>query len=141
MSYRRSVFVLACLALAGCATPLERCINDATRDLRVIDGLIGEAQGNLARGYAIDQVQVPRTVYVECLLPPIGPAVDASGQPVPPRKGICPETVFDTVSRPRSIDLGAERQKLESMIAKRRQIERTAERAVAACRASFPEDG
>jgi hypothetical protein len=141
MPIRRSVFVLACLALAGCATPLERCINDATRDLRVIDGLIGEAQGNLARGYAIDQVQVPRTVYVECLLPPIGPVVDASGQPVPPRKGICPETVFDTVYRPRSIDLAAERQKLDGMLAKRRQIDRTAERAVAACRANFPEEG
>jgi hypothetical protein len=141
MPYRHFALVLVGLALAGCATPLERCINDASRDLRVIDNLIREAQGNLARGYALDEVQVPRTVYVECLLPPIGPTVDASGQPVPPRKGICPETVFDTVSRPRSIDLAAERQKLDSMLAKRRQLERTTERAVAACRANFPEEG
>ena len=46
----------ALAALAGCGTPQEQCINRNTRDLRVVDRLIVETEGNLQRGYALETV-------------------------------------------------------------------------------------
>ena len=45
--------ILALLLLAACATPLERCIASATKELRVVSGLIASTQANINRGYAI----------------------------------------------------------------------------------------
>ena len=39
------------LALGACATPRERCVDQASHDLRVVDGLIAQLQTNIARGY------------------------------------------------------------------------------------------
>ncbi len=33
---RRALFMLPASALTACATPREACINDATRDVRII---------------------------------------------------------------------------------------------------------
>ena len=58
---RPALMILPFLALAACATPREQCIGQATRDLRVLNSLIAETQGNLARGYAIEEQQEVRT--------------------------------------------------------------------------------
>ena len=49
---------LALAALAACGTPQEQCINRNTRDLRTVDRLIAEAEGNLQRGYAYETITV-----------------------------------------------------------------------------------
>ena len=41
--------------LAACGTPQEQCIAYGTRDLRTVDKLIVETEGNLTRGYALEE--------------------------------------------------------------------------------------
>jgi hypothetical protein len=133
----RCTLALAALALlAGCGTPQERCIARETRDLRILDRLIAETEGNIARGYALEEVTVWRDHVTTCLVaqPP-----NSDGTPNPPVLQLCERERAETVTRPRAIDLNAERAKLSSMRDRRRDLARAAERAVAACRASFPE--
>src|SRR5690606_21382542 len=47
----RLPLVALVLMIAACGTPQERCIDDATRELRRIDGLIADTEAALARGY------------------------------------------------------------------------------------------
>ena len=58
---------IALLALAGCGTPQEQCINRNTRDLRTVDRLIVETQGNLQRGYALETVTRYEDFWDTCL--------------------------------------------------------------------------
>ncbi|TMV82997.1 hypothetical protein FGG78_23385 [Thioclava sp. BHET1] len=39
------------LALGACASPRAQCVDQASHDLRVVDGLIAQLQTNIARGY------------------------------------------------------------------------------------------
>lgn len=128
--------LLACLLLAACATPQEQCINRETRDLRTLDRLIAETDGNIRRGFALEEYTVDITVAGTCRE---DRGTDASGAPLPPAFVPCFVEREVTRTRPRAIDLNAERAKLASMQAKRRDLARAAERAVAQCRAQFPE--
>ncbi|QYK41382.1 MAG: hypothetical protein KF887_18770 [Paracoccaceae bacterium] len=124
------------LALAACATPQEACIARETRDLRVLDRLIAETEGNLARGYAIEEYTVDITVMGTCLE---GGGKDETGATLPPIAVSCFQDREVTRTRPKAIDLNAERQKLSSMQAKRAERARAAAPAVASCRAQYPE--
>jgi hypothetical protein len=125
-----------CLLLMGCATPQEACIAGATRDLRILDGLIAGTEANLRRGYAIETVAVPDTVWTVCRQrgPLRGEDVEGAGS----GPAFCFEDVVRQVDQPRAIDLGAERAKLASMRVKRAELARAAGPAVAACRAQHP---
>jgi hypothetical protein len=116
--------------LAACGTPQERCIAEGTRDLRTLDRLIAETEGNIARGYAWEDRVVTRPRWIAC-----------EGQPrlagEPPR--LCLEEVAETERRPAAIDLAAERAKLAGMRDKRRELARAAERLAARCAAEFPQ--
>lgn len=113
------------LALAACATPQERCIRDATRDLRTVNALIAESEATLARGYAI--VEEQRLVHVG-----FGYCIGGRG-----RVGyrFCGETYPTTVRRPAAVDLDAERRKLAGLRGKAEELERAAGPAVAQCQA------
>jgi hypothetical protein len=128
---RPALPLAALLALVSCATPQQACINRETRDLRTLDRLIAETQGNIARGFAIEEYTVDITVVGTCLESP-GP-----GQPAVAVSCFREREV--TRTRPRAIDLNAERAKLASMQAKRAELARAAAPAVASCRAQFPE--
>ena len=53
----RAILILATLALlAGCASSQDRCVRSATRDLRTIDALIQETEGNIARAVAGERI-------------------------------------------------------------------------------------
>jgi hypothetical protein len=78
------------LALVACGTPQEQCIARETRDLRVVERLITETQGNLQRGYALEEVFVERSVWVDCT-----PRV-AEGEPAP-KPQVCLDEVTDVV--------------------------------------------
>jgi hypothetical protein len=120
-------------ALATCGTPQEQCIARETRDLRVVERLIAETEGNLQRGYALEEVVIERTVWVDCT-----PRVK-KGDPAPERK-LCLDDESETITRPKAIDLAAEQRTLDSLLVKRRDLQRGAERVIAACKAAYPEE-
>jgi hypothetical protein len=132
-------FALCALLLAtGCATPYESCVAAATRDLRVLDGLIAQSEATLARGYAIDRVQVFEARWERCLEPPT-PATDAEGKPLPMVETLCLENVPVTREQPRAVDLEAERRLLGQLRDKRADLAARAEREIARCRTLHPE--
>ena len=120
-------------ALFACGTPQEQCIARETRDLRVVDRLIEETQGNLQRGYALEEITIERTVWVDCT-----PQVK-KGDPKPEPK-LCLDEVSDTITRPKAIDLAAEQRTLDSLLVKRRDLARAAERVISACKEAYPEE-
>ncbi|MFM7333432.1 MAG: hypothetical protein ACKO1H_03310 [Tabrizicola sp.] len=125
--------ILALGGLAACGTPQEQCINRNTRDLRTVDQLIAETQGNLGRGYAFETVTVYEDEWVYCPQAPV-----AEGQPTPPPR-LCLDERPVTEKRPKAIDLNAEARKLDSLQAKRRDLARQAEGVIAQCKAQYPE--
>lgn len=133
---RRRAGLLMMLLLAACGTPQEQCIQRETRDLRTLDRLIAETEANIARGYALVEVQtvdlVPDICYRHGVRYPDG----RHGRAVPYS---CFSREIDTELRPRAIDLNVEKAKLASMREKRRSLARQAEAAAAQCRAIYPE--
>lgn len=127
---RPALMILPFLVLAACATPREQCIGQATRDLRVLNSLITETQGNLARGYAIDEQQEVRTIRKTCR------SENSDGTTFRYR---CDETETFTTRRPVAIDLNVERAKLESQLERRSQQQAAADQAVLQCIAIHPE--
>lgn len=127
---------LTLLLLAACGTPQEQCIARNTRDLRTVDRLIAESEGNLKRGYALEKRTERYRTFEPCLLPS---PPDAEGNPQPPRRAMCPDTETRTYTVPKSIDLDLEARKLAQLQEKRRQLLRAAEPVIAQCRAQYPE--
>lgn len=119
--------------LAACGTPQEQCIRLGTRDLIVLDRLIGETRATLARGYALEEVEVDNWVWVICGPPPM-----VNGQAVGPAER-CFENVPRLELRPRAVNLAEERAKLASMEDKRRDLARAAQPVIAQCKAKYPE--
>ena len=128
-----------CLALAACGTPQEQCIARETRDLRVVDRLMAEAEGNLKRGYAYEDVVISNTVWVQCQPLPVPTPVDGTTPPEPPQPRLCLEDRDHTITRPVAIDLAAEQTKLSGLKAKRKQLSIAGDRSIAACRKAYPE--
>jgi hypothetical protein len=127
---RPALILLPFLALAACATPREQCISDATRDLRVMNALVAETQGNLARGYALVEQQEIRTIRRTCR----GENRDGSTFRYP-----CDETQTFTTNRPVAIDLNAERAKLNSLVERRAQEQARSDQIVLQCISIHPE--
>jgi hypothetical protein len=128
-----------CLALVACGTPQEQCIARETRDLRIVNRLIAETEGNLQRGYAFEEITISRPVWVQCYPVAARPPVDGKPAPPPATPRLCLDDEEETVTRPKAIDLGAEQSKLDGLKAKRKQLSAAADRSVAACRKAYPE--
>lgn len=129
----RPILLSALLILVACGTPQEQCINRNTRDMRVMEKLIAETQGNIARGFAIEEYTVLVPVWQRCAAPAAAP-----GQPAAPSY-FCFEPEPQTRTRPKAIDLKAESAKLESLLERRDQMARAAEPIIAQCKAQYPE--
>jgi hypothetical protein len=123
----------ALLLLAACGTPQEQCINRNTRDLRTVDRLIAETQGNLDRGYAYETITVYEDYWTWCEAYPV-----PDGQPQPPPR-MCLEERSTTQQRAKAIDLNEEARKLDSLKVKRKELARKAEAVIAQCKAEYPE--
>lgn len=115
------------ILLAGCATPLQKCLNTANQDLRALDHLIATTQGNIDRGYAIETERVPTTYFDWCYFG------HHHGHAY-----LCRQTSYDTRRKPVSIDIGQERRKLQDLKAARLQTAPRARRATAQCQAQYP---
>ncbi|MFP4275488.1 MAG: hypothetical protein ACLFRU_10730 [Paracoccaceae bacterium] len=122
---RPLLLLLALVTLSACSAR-DLCISRATQDLRVMEGLIAETRATIARGYAIEERTVPAEELRICH--------DSEGKERP-----CWVTVPRLERKPVSVDLAAERRKLDSMRAKRDALAREAEAAMRACRAAYPE--
>lgn len=121
------------LLLFACGTPQEQCINRGTRDLRTVDRLIAETEGNLKRGYAIETITEYDVAWDTCLT-----SVTVDDQTLlKPRP--CLKERPRTVERPKAIDLNAEAAKLESLKSKRNELALAAEAVIAQCKAQYPE--
>jgi hypothetical protein len=59
--------ILGLALLTACGTPQEQCVARNTRDLRTVDKLIAEVQGNLARGYALRETRARRWLWKACV--------------------------------------------------------------------------
>lgn len=121
--------------LAACGTPQQQCIRTNTQDLRTVEKLIAEAQGNLDRGYALQRYQVTVPDWEPCVryLP------GRKGEPPRPVQTTCRGWDTETRTRPQSIDLAQEAKKLKQLQAKRRELAKRAESAVAQCQRLYPE--
>ena len=128
-----ALIFLPLVLLAACGTPQEQCINRNTRDLRTVDRLIAETQGNLDRGYAFETITVYEDYWTSCPVPPV-----AEGEPAPPPR-MCLDERPVTEQRAKAIDLNAEARKLDSLKVKRRDLARKAEDVIAQCKAQYPE--
>lgn len=124
--------LFALLILAACGTPQEQCISANTRDLQVVDRLIRDTEGNLARGYGFETVTEYEPEWVDCTPRP------TKANPEPARE-MCFDRVPVTVRKEVALDLNAEAAKLKSLKAKRAGLARAAESVIAQCKAKFPE--
>lgn len=124
---------LTLAALAACGTPQEQCISRNTRDLRTVDRLIAEAEGNLDRGYAFETVTVYEDYWTYCEQPR-----PPEGEPIPPPR-LCLDERPVTVERAKAIDLQDEARKLAGLKEKRKELARRAEAVIAQCKAEYPE--
>lgn len=131
---KRLVLISALALLAGCGTPQERCIAAATRDLRVVDRLIVETQGNLNRGYALVEVERTTERWVICR-----PGRPATATEPARRPEMCIQEYDYTVTEPRAINLADERVKLAELQKKRISLEKASRPAVASCKLAHPE--
>lgn len=119
--------------LAACGTPQEQCIARNTRDLRTVDRLITETEGNLQRGFALETVTRFEDYWGTCIeRGTVGGELVALTRP-------CLQERSFTEQRPKAIDLNAEARKLESLKAKRGDLARDAKPVIAQCKAEFPE--
>lgn len=134
---RAPIFGLSLILLAACGTPQEQCIARGTRDLRTVEKLIAESEGNLKRGYAYQEKIVRFPVFKPCVLP--APPVTEGTPPPPPQVTTCRDTEEQVIRQPVAIDLEAEARKLRQLQDKRKTLLREAEAVAAACRAEFLE--
>lgn len=126
----RSALLLS-LVLASCGTPQQRCIRNATEELRTLDLLIAETRANLGRGFGYEEQEVIRYQYGFC-----GYYRGDDGHRYPNR---CFEPYTDTVSRPVAIDPEVETRKLAGLQSRRAVLVARAAAEVAACRQRFAE--
>ena len=102
-----------------------------THDQIVVDRLITETEGNLARGYAYADVVVTTPEFVDCTPEPTKDNPN-------PGTVTCFDNVAETVTKPVAIDLHAEAAKLAGLQEKRTQLAQAAAPAVADCQARYP---
>lgn len=127
-------WILALVLLSACGTPQERCIASVTRDIRILDRLIGESQENIQRGYALEEVVLTRERWVMC-----SPGVAATETTPAEPPQMCLREYDYTQTRPKAINLADEREKLVEMRKKRVALDRDAAKAVASCKLTHPE--
>lgn len=127
---RATLYLIPLMALTACATPRESCINDALREVRVLDGLIAETRANIDRGYALDERQDIRTIRDTCS------GKTSTGETFTYR---CDRTQTFTTTVPVAIDLNDERAKLESLLQRQASNRAQSDQDIAQCIAVYPE--
>jgi len=123
--------ILGLLCLAACTSPQQRCVEDATRDLQVLDRLIVETQQNISRGFAIEEEVVPRVGINYCF----GSYGNTAGV------SFCTSNSTSTRTTPVAINIEAEREKLADLQESREAAAARSAQALAQCEAQFGSPG
>ena len=118
------------VALAACGTPQERCIARESRDLRVLDQLIAETEGTIARGFALERESFVITQTFPC---------QVRGPDNTVVTDLCDTEQVVERTRPVAVNLDDERAKLQSMQTRRAELARSVATRIDACRVAFPE--
>ena len=123
----RPAILLALPALLGaCAgAARDQCLRSATEEVRTLDRLIAETEAGVARGYGISRQTVPYLERRRC--------GDGGGS--------CLYTETETIETPKAIDPQSENRKMALLRARREAAVPRALDHIAACRASYPEQG
>lgn len=121
------------LLITACGTPQEQCIRRATGELRKVERLIAEVEGNLARGYTYEERTRTQWDWQTCVAPGSG----VNGQPV--RTTMCWEPEEVTYRDEVPIDPAVEKRKMANLLDRRRALVREAAPAIGACKATHPE--
>lgn len=129
----RSLALALFIPLIACGTPQERCISQSTRELRNVQSLLEEVEGNIQRGYAwtYRDVRVPRWQYCG-YYPPV--RRDARPQP-----RMCMGHDVITQRRRVAIDPAAEARKRDGLLARRDALTRSASAQIEQCRIVHPQ--
>lgn len=127
---RPALLLVLPLALAACATPRESCLSSVSREGRVIDALIAETRGNVARGYGIEEREELRTRRQLCDFRRADGTIG---------RRFCDRVVTDEVRVPVTLDIEAEKVKLDQLLARREALARAEASARAQCVARYPE--
>lgn len=126
----RPIAALGALALlAACATPQERCIANANKQLTTLRALIAETEQNIARGYAIETQQTVRTSIQLCAGAGSRSTDLLLCQMAEPREKRVPVT----------IDTDLEKRKLAQMKAREVELSRALPAAYDTCERAYPQ--
>lgn len=128
----KRLLLASLLLLTACGTPQEQCISANTRDLQVVDRLIRDTEGNLARGYGYQTVTEYEPRWIDCTPRPTKAVPNPASQ-------MCFDRVPVSVRKEVALDLNAEAAKLKSLKVKRAALAKAAESIVAQCKAKYPE--
>lgn len=132
----RKLIVFGVLALAACGTPQEQCIYRETREIRHLQDLLEEVEGNLARGYAYEDYEVPMTRWQQCGTDVIT-RLDGT---VIEKARMCLEDYTVTRTREVAIDPVSERNKRDGLRSKIKALTPAANAAIRACKEAYPEE-
>ena len=117
--------------LAACASPLEQCVSAETRELRTLEALAAETRANIERGYGIELRQEVREERGTC------ETRNEAGETI---SYPCQEIEVDEVEVPVTLDLAAERRKLEQLEARIEEERVGVVLAITACQSAYPSD-
>ena len=125
----KKIGLLSLAVLAACSTPKEDCLNEALRDLRVVQTLIVESEETIRRGYAFQS----ETRAIQSLQFCLGTRSHRAGL------GFCNQVIPITKQTPVAVNLDEERAKLRSLKNKEIQLRKESLRQQATCEAEFPD--
>lgn len=123
--FRLSPFLLlaAGLGLAGCATPVERCVSQASRSAAAAETELRELEATLARGYAVETSVRTYPVMATC-------------GPYKARRPCIADRVV-RVPRRVPVNLAQVNRRAEELRAELPGLRRAAERGAAQCRSAY----
>lgn len=122
----RLAFLFPLLLLAACATPVERCVNQASATYRAAFAELQQAEATLARGYALRRVQVSVPYFGRCR--------DSDGELYP-----CFRERYQTVTRRENVDLEQVRRRAQDLRNQLPGLQRSADAGATQCRAVYAE--
>ena len=125
-NYVAPLTIFACIMLlSACSTPLEDCVSNAQGNYNVTYQAIQVAEGNVARGYAINSQRVPYQYTGICYNSYIGSYA-------------CQQTSYRTDNTPVAIDVNEERRKIREYSAALPKIQKQTEASIEQCRRTYP---
>lgn len=135
MTRNITLALLPLLILTACGTPQEQCIRRNTQEYRTVSSLLAEVEGNLLRGYAWEERNVPRTTWSDCRTV----YYDREGRPFVAYRP-CLRDVIDTERYRVPIDPAVEARKRDNLAQRKAELAPSASAAISACRSAYPEE-